>query len=383
LRRYAVNDHFDRPLLVRTRRSNRYSLEKIRSWAPGDDGAEAEVAKSVTDRAARKAIKESHPYHFLFDVDKITSAAIDAAARRIRKSPASDDRRSEKAADEEESIRDTSAVLLSRFSASYCTVVAFVEQHIEVFLRHVIYLGPLREQPKRLYEVSGDAPRDVGVRGQFTPEVLLRASRGELFGKVNGWLKRFGLSGRLDCNRLTETAFSLEFIPESDGSKREPLGDMTGSSVARTNFADVGFGYSQLLPLIVQGLVSASESHDDDEPLLIAEQPEIHLNPKMQSTLADFFAEISSQGVTVLTETHSEHLLLSIRRLVAEGKIQAGDIAIYYVETGDNGSELREVPIQGNGHIEADDWPKGFFEDALRESFALAMAQAEMSDSAE
>jgi hypothetical protein len=380
LRQYAVNDSFDRSLLIRTRRSNRYSLEKIRAWAPGDDDEKAESAKSVTDKAARKAINASYPNHFLFSADRITSAAIEAATRRVRKRSSGDTRDSEKAADEEESIRDTKEVFLSRFSASYCSVVAFVEEHIEVFLRNVIYLGPIREKPKRLYEVSGDAPRDVGVRGQFTPEVLLRASKGELFEQVNAWLKRFGLPGRLYCNRLTETAFSLEFMADSGSLEPESVDETDNPAAVRTNFADVGFGYSQILPLIVQGLVSASSSGEDR--LLIAEQPEIHLNPKMQSGLADFFAEITGQGVTVLTETHSEHLLLGVRRLIAEGKIQADDVAIYYVEAGSEGSVLREVPVQSNGHIEAEDWPKGFFEDALRESFALAMAQAGMGDSA-
>jgi len=121
----------------------------------------------------------------------------------------------------------------------------------------------------------------------------------------------------------------------------------------------------------VQGL-AASEG-----TLLIAEQPEIHLNPRLQSVLAEFFAEIMNRRVNLLVETHSEHLLLSVRRLVAEERLKAEDVAIYYVENMDGVSKIREVPVQANGHVSASDWPKGFFEDSLRESFALANAQAQ------
>jgi len=163
--------------------------------------------------------------------------------------------------------------------------VDFVRDHIRDFLRDPVYLGPLREEPKRLYEVSGDAPGDVGVRGEFSPEMMLRASKAELFNEINRWLSAFGMPGRLFCHRLTETAFSLELDEGADSVGGEPT---------NTNFADVGFGFSQVLPLVVQGL-AASEG-----TLLIAEQPEIHLNPRLQSVLAEFFAEIMNRSAAAL-----------------------------------------------------------------------------------
>ena len=70
------------------------------------------------------------------------------------------------------------------------------------------------------------------------------------------------------------------------------------------------------------------------------------------------------------------HLLLRLRRLVATGKIEHSKVAIYFVEKNKDGvSSIRHIPIEKNGHVAAEMWPKGFFEDNLRESLALAAAQ--------
>jgi predicted ATPase len=126
-----------------------------------------------------------------------------------------------------------------------------------------------------------------------------------------------------------------------------------------------------VLPLIVQALAAPKGS------LTIAEQPEIHLNPRLQYLLADLFAEMASSDHRVIVETHSEHLLLRLRRLVASGKIGHEKVAIYFVEKRNGVSRIRHVPIQQNGHISSEVWPEGFFEESLRESLALAAAQSE------
>jgi predicted ATPase len=190
---------------------------------------------------------------------------------------------------------------------------------------------------------------------RLSPEILLRSRKQVLYKQVNRWLREFDLPGDLASDQFTDTAFRLvlQGLPDS----------------RPTNFADVGFGYSQVLPLLVQGLTAQKES------LIIAEQPEIHLNPRLQSRLADFFGQVTKRDVSILVETHSEHLVLGLRRLVAQGTLQADDVAIYYGERTNGTSTARRVPIQENGHVESSDWPSGFFEDSLRESFELASAQ--------
>jgi predicted ATPase len=85
--------------------------------------------------------------------------------------------------------------------------------------------------------------------------------------------------------------------------------------------------------------------------LTIAEQPEIHLNPRLQYVLADLFVEMANSDHRVIVETHSEHLLFRLRRLVADGKIDHKRVAIYFVEKVNGVSGIRRVDLLGNGHV--------------------------------
>ena len=110
----------------------------------------------------------------------------------------------------------------------------------------------------------------------------------------------------------------------------------------------------------------------------VAEQPEIHLNPRLQCVLADLFVEMANSEHRIIVETHSEHLLLRLRRLVASGEIPHEKVAIYFVEKSAGISTIRPIPLEENGHIPSDVWPKGFFEETLRESLALATEQTRL-----
>jgi predicted ATPase len=91
--------------------------------------------------------------------------------------------------------------------------------------------------------------------------------------------------------------------------------------------------------------------------------------------LADLLANIVHRGVGLIIESHSEHLLLRLRRLVAEQRISGDDVALYFVEPAGYQSRIRQVGIDRFGFIDPRAWPNEFFEDALRESMALAQAQ--------
>jgi predicted ATPase len=137
-----------------------------------------------------------------------------------------------------------------------------------------------------------------------------------------------------------------------------------------STFVDTGVGMSQVLPLVVQGLVANSGEW------LVIEQPEVHLNPRLQAALADLFASVVKRGVNLIIESHSEHLLLRLRRLVAQQKLDDKAVGLYFVDQTAGVSSIRDVPLEEGGFIEAQAWPRGFFEDSLRESMALAQAQA-------
>lgn len=220
-------------------------------------------------------------------------------------------------------------------------------------LRGVSYIGPLRSLPSRTYRLAAEPPQDVGRSGENAPEMLFRIQDEEQSHPVEQWMRTLGY-GRPRFRSVGDEYFQL--LVETDS------GD-------QFNIADSGVGLSQVLPLLVQG--AAAKSND----MLIAQQPEIHLNPAQQSIVTDFLISRASDGVRVLIETHSEHVLLRLRRRIAEGEIDSNDVAIYFVDHSAGVTRIQEIPVSESGQIERDNWPKGFFEDQLVDSLKLAQAQ--------
>lgn len=244
----------------------------------------------------------------------------------------------------------------------YLQAVTFVRTFVDRILKEISYLGPLSEYPKRMYEILGEIPQSVGTRGEFAPEILFRQRDKKIMKHVNDWVAKFDINFHINCNVLAEGGAFTITLSREKGSKKE------------INFADTGFGLSQILPLIVQGYYAKPDA------LIIAEQPEIHLNPKLQTILADLFSDFAKNGVGVLVETHSEHLLLRLRHLVAKKLIKQEDIALYYTEKDGEKSTIREIPVEQNGHIKLEDWPKGFFQESLSESLGLASTQRQVKN---
>jgi hypothetical protein len=329
LERFRVLDVLLRPMLTRNRLSNgRYSL-----LGPTASAARPLAGKGRVDRAARSAIRNGNPTNFLFTERALMLAAL--AAQRNEE--------------------PDSEFELSETVGMYMSIVNYSAMRLVGLLDGTTYLGPLREKPRRVYPLSSEPPVDSGPSGEHTAEVILN-SPPELREMVVSELKRFGYHADLDVRQYRDDAFSLLLKSQRGGPE--------------LNYTDAGFGLSQLLPLLLAGLRLG------EEDWLIAEQPEIHLNPRLQAELGEFFAERAIEGRTIIVETHSEHLLLRVRRLVAEKRLPASSVAIYYVERDPFGrSTLTFVPLRSNGHIDVDEWPRGFFSDGTREALAIATAQ--------
>jgi predicted ATPase len=130
--------------------------------------------------------------------------------------------------------------------------------------------------------------------------------------------------------------------------------------------ADVGFGVSQLLPLVVQ-LVFARDQ------IVCIEQPEIHLHPRLQSEFAELLIESTSaegRANQVVVETHSEHLMLRLQRKVRAGEIAPADISVLYVDINEarGTGEVRRLRLDDRGRF-LDRWPGGFFDERFAEIF--------------
>lgn len=216
-------------------------------------------------------------------------------------------------------------------------------------LDRTIYLGPLREYPERHYIFSGNVVSDVGKSGKFMPDMLF-SNRGVL-KKLNDWLTRFQIGYKLTAKTVIDPdvkdVFTLRLTDLTTGVSVSPL--------------DVGFGISQVLPIIVQGVVARNR-------IILVEQPEIHLHPALQAELGSFFADCisSKQGNQFIIETHSEHLILRLQRLVREKVLKPEDISVVYVCRGQNGATATRLRLDERGDF-IDEWPQGFFPERLRE----------------
>jgi predicted ATPase len=129
---------------------------------------------------------------------------------------------------------------------------------------------------------------------------------------------------------------------------------------------DVGFGASQILPVLVLCYYVAEGS------TILLEQPEIHLHPSVQMGLADVFVDVmKNRDIQIILESHSEHLLTRLQRRLA-GALGRDQVALYFCTAGSSGSELQPLDLDMFGNITH--WPKDFFGDRFGETAAMQEA---------
>lgn len=224
-------------------------------------------------------------------------------------------------------------------------------ERIQVFEDRISHLGPLRSNVPRVFE--GGAAPPLGLDGAGAIACL--AQNSDLLAQVSAWFQQ----------HLNGWSLSLDYA----GSAYHCLLRRDGISV---NLADVGHGIQQVLPVIVQQLSHRTAS--DNSLLDLVEQPELHLHAAAHAPLGDLFLETARQGKTqVLVETHSENLLLRVRRRIAEGAVAPSLVALYFVlEQPDGCSSVKSIEIRADGSV--DWWPEGVFAEGYEELKALSRA---------
>jgi predicted ATPase len=198
------------------------------------------------------------------------------------------------------------------------------------------YVSPLRAHPKRYYmldKAKVNLTLDT-LDGDAITEVL--KDNKNVTKNVNQWLNKFGIE--VDVRGFKEVIHHL-VVKQNN-----------------VDITDVGFGISQILPVIIQGFLSNNGS------TTIIEQPEIHLHPKMQADLADLFIDIvnNNKGKKLIIETHSEYLLKRLRRRISEGTISANQVSIclFNPQTKESGANINNLEIAEKGFF---DWPIDFY----------------------
>ena len=225
---------------------------------------------------------------------------------------------------------------------------------LDNLLDSIQYLGPLRGYPSRTYLLRGSKISSIGNRGEYTIPALL-VSDAAVQDSVAKWLKQLGLIH----------SFTLQ--PVAEGRREYELRIRQSSSSPEVLITDVGFGVSQILPVLTLCYYAPPGS------ILILEQPEIHLHPAVQAGLADVFIDaIKSRDIQIILESHSEHLLRRLQRRLAEEQLTPADVALYFTRMEQGESKRDELHIDAYGNIS--NWPQNFFGDEMGDLIAMTEA---------
>lgn len=213
-------------------------------------------------------------------------------------------------------------------------------------------IGPMRKPPSRWYAEAGLIPTDVGYEGQHYADLL--AHDRHLLAELNACLRALDVGYELQLDRVGSTAPDLCRVQLLDQHRRTPVA---------VPIADAGYGFSQLVPILVQALAGRMKT-------VLIEQPELHVHPRLQAELGSVLATAVKEPYVnqFIIETHSEHLLLRMQRLVRKGQLTADDVAILYVARGQNGSLVQQIRLAEDGSF-LDPWPGGFFPERMDEIF--------------
>ena len=271
-------------------------------------------------------------------------------------------------------------------------VIALIKIPAEIAVAasgYVLALGPLRDVPSDNdlamipeildidYVESGD-PRSDWSRGRAAWFQLARKIE---LKELNEWLSA---PNKLDMpyefrkenwvlNHSKSTSDSVgPRLPTYplDGRRFSSLHLWDRNIQQPVSVSNVGTGISQVVPALVAGL--------SGRDLIFVEQPELHLHPRLQSRLMDFFISRHDRDSVAILETHSEHMILRLLRRIRESSIadirhrdfhiDCDEVAIHYFNPEDGETRVHRIRVDSSGRL-VDRWPNGFFEERTEDLF--------------
>lgn len=248
--------------------------------------------------------------------------------------------------------------------------IDWIKNIVNSFLFNMYYIGPIRMQALDEYNFSRQH-KNVGTMGENVAQILEEyAEQPTEFFKIIE--KEEGITYQKEIKPLSEAvnywmcevfdvAKDIQSVKENETYKII----LTSKSGLSTSIKHVGFGISQLLPIIVEALRMTTGG------VLIVEQPEIHLHPKLQSLLYDFLYGLTLQGKSIIVETHSSHFITRMRRRIAEDKNNemATRINLTFIEN----EIFKTIQLDDFGTL--DYYPEDFIEQSNVELKSIVKAQ--------
>ena len=216
--------------------------------------------------------------------------------------------------------------------------------------------APMRSRPKRTYDQLSD---EFSPEGDHVPLLLARATdpNNKQANALHDALRAFGSYSEMF------TDIGVKQLGRGSG---DPFQVQVSIGAKKTNIMDVGYGVSQILPLIVDAQRASSNT------LLLLQQPEVHLHPKAQAALGSMIKDwVSKSKKTVVVETHSDYLVDRLRLEVKRDHLKESDVKIFFLEKKGTLTKLHALEIDAQGNVlNAPDGYRDFF---LREQTALLL----------
>ena len=221
-------------------------------------------------------------------------------------------------------------------------------EEIERYVSELVHLPGLRGNPARTYPLTAVGPTFPGTFENYAATVIARWQEDRNTGKLDQLsrdLERLNLTWKVSAKPINDTQVEIKVGRLPHCAK--------GGSRDMVSIADVGFGVSQTLPVLVALLVAKPGQ------MVYLEQPEIHLHPRAQFALAQVLADAARRGVRVVVETHSSLVLLGVQALVAGNELSPSLVKLHWFRRDDDGStEVRSADLDDAGAF--GDWPEDF-----------------------
>ena len=233
-----------------------------------------------------------------------------------------------------------------RLESQHSRVIFNTTANLESCIFNSIHLPGLRGNPERIYKLTNTGPRYPGKFENYVASIIheWQEIEDERLKTLSDAFHILGLTGKVGTQKVGDVGIELQV-------ERLPHG--SASQTDMVNITDVGFGVSQVLPVLV-ALIAAKPGQ-----LVYLEQPELHLHPRAQVALARVLADAAKRGVRVVVETHSSLLLLGIQTLVAEGNLSSELVKLHWFTRREDGvTEVNSVDLDEAGTY--GDWPVDF-----------------------
>lgn len=224
--------------------------------------------------------------------------------------------------------------------------------------------APVRSEPRRTYDPVSDL---LDPEGSNVPTLLmnLAASNTKEWEKLSQQLDAFGKSSGL---------FSRISVKNLGDTRSGPFQLRVKVRGPTVSFSDVGYGVSQIFPILVNVLAESqirSRSDASEMPIYhLMQQPEVHLHPRAQAEFSSLLVRLASKGgQSFLVETHSDYMVDRARIEIMRGNICKDDVSLIYLEPKRNVVQAHNISFDGMGNMIG--VPPKFRDFFLRESSRL------------